>query len=161
MSRPRRRGGFTLVEAIGVIVVLSVMAMVTSTIVLSSADAYARTGDRRDELRRVDLALERLVRELREVDAFAVAQQTRYVTSDGDGVELSGSNLIFTDTDGLTARLCAGVDAFAITYHSGNGSSLDIAGGDDPATARTARLSITAGDTTLSSVVMLRRNGGE
>lgn len=160
MRRARRPNGFTLIEAIGVIVVLSAMAMVTSTVVLSSADAYARTSERRDALRRADLALERLVRELREVDAFAIAETTRYSTPDGDGVELTGDDLIFTDDAGVSSRLCAGVDSFTMTYHAADGSTLDFGAGDDPAQARTTRLTLTTHDVTLAVVVMLRRNGG-
>lgn len=72
-TRPSRRRGFTLVEAIATIVILAVVMGVASRLVHAGADAYTAGSVRAEMHAQLSSAMDRITSELREVRAAALA----------------------------------------------------------------------------------------
>ncbi len=67
-ARSAQRRGFTLVEAIASIVVVSILGSVVSGLILQAADAHAGSSVQADLHAEASAALDRLVREIRRID---------------------------------------------------------------------------------------------
>ena len=131
----RSRRGFTLIEAVSSIVLLSILGTFGSMIILNSTEGYidASTGSQLHA--ELSISLDRIVRELRKIDldsgAAGVAPDIDTVTStsiawrdtDGDAysLSLSGANLLLAVNGGASNILLSDVTAFSLnTYDESN-----------------------------------------
>lgn len=132
-SRPRRRGGFTLIEAISTIVILSIVGGVASNIVLASADAYFEASTRGQVHTEISVAMDRIVRELRDIDldpgAGGVAPNIDDVTAASidwegdDSLSMNGTDLQL-EIDSSRRTLLTDVTAFAVQAYDEDGAAL-------------------------------------
>lgn len=151
----RRGGGFTLVELIVAMVVLTALATVASGLVLTMADSYydvATTAQLHAEL---SVAMDRAVRELRQIpfdaDAGGVAADIDAVTAtsitwdDDYSLTLVGDNLMLTIDGGAAAVLMADVTTFEVqTYDESNAALAATLNGAACDAIRRIRLTLTA-----------------
>ncbi len=134
MSRERVHGGrgFTLVELLLAMTVMSIVAVVVMPVIVSSADAYASARSARGTTERVVYALERFGRVVREAPfdedsgglGVASASVSVLVFDDGTGIRVNGSALEMLAPDGDWVTLCAGVDRARLTYYDEGGDPM-------------------------------------
>ncbi|MBT8486811.1 MAG: hypothetical protein HKO59_07605 [Phycisphaerales bacterium] len=83
--RPHRRRGFTLVEALATIVVLTALGSVGATVLYESTDGFVEASTRAQLHTELSLAMDRAVREIRKIDrdpaATGVAPDINGVTA--------------------------------------------------------------------------------
>lgn len=127
-----RNGGFTLVEIVISIVLLGILAAVGSTMISDSTTVANVTNLNQTSLSQSRYAVERLVREIREVrlvgNAYDISDKTvislRFFKSDGVEVSIaqSGSNLSLgyppVSSSFLTneVEVVSGVPSFSLSY---------------------------------------------
>ncbi len=161
-SKPCR--AFTLVELIGVMVVLSVLAAVAGPLLTSGADAYHRAAAQREALERASFAMDRTLGLLRDapdspsgsgVPAFTSAEPRRFAFADGRRVEWKGGSLWATipGQPGGEAPLCAAVEGFSLRYLGADGVTDTSA---SPGQSTRVEVTITTGGVTLRSAAFLR-----
>lgn len=136
-SRRSTRTAFTLVELMAVLVLTAGIAAVTAPIVLSASGAFTDASTRRDRTEAASMALDRIVRTLREapdrgesgpgVPAIASLSAMSIGLEDGAVVALNGQTLELTVPGSDPAPLCTGVDAFELTYFGSDGTVIDPA----------------------------------
>ncbi len=133
---PRRRGGFTLIEAIATITVLSIMGSMASLLIVDAVDGYVDAVTSAQLHAELAIALDRVTREIRKIDNDETAGPTdpdidsvtqvgledamTWTDSDGDAYSLSktGSNLMLAvDGEAAAAVLLSDVTAFAISVY--------------------------------------------
>ncbi len=129
------RRGFTLIEAITTIVLLSILGMFGSLIILNNTEGYIDASTRSQLHAELSISLDRIVRELRKIKldsgAAGVAPDIDTVTStsiawrdtDGDAysLSLSGSNLLLAVNGAASNILLSDVTAFSLnTYDESN-----------------------------------------
>ncbi len=146
IHHPRRRGGFTLIEAIATITVLSILGSMASFLIVDSVDGYVGASTSSQIHAELAIALDRLTREIRKIDNDETAGPTdpdidtvtrvgpddamTWTDSLGKTYSLSksGSDLMLAVESGAAAVLLSDVTAFAIeVYDQDNGV---IPGGD-------------------------------
>lgn len=133
VGRCRRRGGFTLVEAIATLVVLGVLAGATAPMMVESIDGYAAATTHAQLHAEVSLALDRVTRELRNVAAdpdtggpeshLALVRSTRIEYNDDDALWLDGTDLRIR-SGGSNATLLRDVVAFELTSYDEDNQKL-------------------------------------
>lgn len=166
--RPHAPRAFTLVELIGVMVVLGVLAAVAGPLLTSGADAYHRAATQRDALERASFAMDRTLGLLRDAPespsgsgapAFTTAEPRRFAFADGRTVEWRSGALwaVVPGQPGGEAPLCANVDDFSLTYLGADGVTDTLA---SPGQTTRVEVSITTGGVTLRSAAFLRVTGG-
>lgn len=125
---------FTLIETIAVIVVMGLLAGMIVPVVASSTNAFATMSEARDRTESASLAMERIVRAVREVDDdpdvagaadLSIASVSRIRFADGTEVRLDGTTLWLDEPDETEAPLCQHVSAFEVTYLGDDGLELD------------------------------------
>ena len=132
MNRPLKymnEKGFTLVEIIIVIVVLGIISGVTFQIVASGVEAFKKSSARKELYDQGRLALERMVRELRDAkeitatssDSITFKKVHKSVLDSAEEIKFqrNGANLErIADPSGsaLQAVLAANVDTFQVTF---------------------------------------------
>lgn len=125
---------FTLIETIAVIVVVGLLAGVIVPVVAFSTTAFSEMSEARDRTESASLAMERIVRALREAGDEAsaagtpdidVATASRVQFGDGTEVRLSGTTLWLNEPSQTESPLCQFVSAFELTYLGDDGLSLD------------------------------------
>ena len=131
MTHPRPMGSaFTLVEFIGVIAIMSVLASVVAPLLLNAANAHASAVERRRASIEIGSAMERIVRVIREAPATASGDSTPDITTaepahiafgDGHVVQLVGTTLQLTIPGESAAPLCTGVTTFELSYLGADG----------------------------------------
>jgi prepilin-type N-terminal cleavage/methylation domain-containing protein len=141
----RIRRGFTLVEAIATITVLSVVASVSSGVVLQAADGYMEVATRAQIHAEASIAMDRIMRELRKVPldsgAAGIAPNIdqifpTYMDWGGntDGLSMSGTDLQLKVNSGANETLLTDVTSFELRpYNESNafiGPSLSGTGCD-------------------------------
>lgn len=166
--QPGGRRGFTLVELIASIVVVATVAAVTSPILYSASDAYAKSVQQRRGAERVAGALDRLCRILREAPGkaspagatnFTAATVNSFTLLGGVNASLSGSDLLLGAASVPPTPLCVGVTAFELTYFDGAGASVNAAGGTDA--VRRMEIRLAANGCELRTTVWLRASLNE
>ncbi len=152
-GRHLRGRGFTLIEMIAAMVVLSIIAAASSGIILGAADGYVAATSQRQSVDRGVLALERIALVLREAaesgttpgaPGLADVGSTWFERDDGTRVELLGSTLMMTEPAFGQGVLCTDVVTFRLTYFDAGGSELDVG---DAQTLERARRVVIALDT--------------
>lgn len=156
-----RRDGFTLLEMLVAMVIVSVIAAVLMPIILTATDGYTVSRDTRASTDRVLYALERSARFIREVPfadddsglAIASAGSSSLVLSDGRGLRLSAGNLEILDAGGSSAVLCSDVDRLTISYFDESGNPIVLM---NPQLIHRIGLQIQSGDIVLETYSMPR-----
>jgi prepilin-type N-terminal cleavage/methylation domain-containing protein len=163
--------GFTLIEAIATIVVLGVVASVSSSIILAAADGYLGATTQAQLHAELSVAMDRIMRELQKIEldagAGGVAPDVDTVTattlawSDSDGANsalwLDGTNLKIIVADSSAAVLLADVSsvAFAASDESDAALTLPLAG---PTCDAIRRIAVTITLTRSGETSSLRSN---
>lgn len=160
--------GFTLIELMATMIIISTVAAVTSGILMSASQVYAKSATQRRSAENVASALDRVVRLFREAPSktspagaadMTSAGPTAVSFSDGSGVSLSGSVLRLSGGGITNSPLCNGVTAFTLTYLDSAGATVNVAGGTD--TVRRVTIRLAAGGTELQSTAWLRASLNE
>lgn len=154
-------GGFTLVELIVAMTIMSVIAVVVMPIIVSSTDTYASARSARGTTERVVYALERFGRLVREapfdedagVLSVTSASATSLVFGDGTGIRLSGDRLEMLAPDGDWVTLCTGVDRARLTYFDDSGDPMMLVA---PGEIRRVGLTVESGGFTLGGYAFAR-----
>ncbi|MHC4948052.1 MAG: PulJ/GspJ family protein [Planctomycetota bacterium] len=139
-----RRRGFTLIELIATIVVLSALGTVASSILLNATDGYLAATTGAQLHTEASIALDRIARELRKIDldpsATGVAPDidsvdtTLIVWSTDHSLKLGGTDLLLEES-GVTAVLLTDVSAFTVAVFDESNTALPLprsAAGCDP-----------------------------
>lgn len=149
-----RRRGFTLVEAVGTIVILGAVGTVATNLLLTAADGYGQATTRAQLHSELSMAMDRIVREFRAIDldngASGIAPDID--NSDAEAItwhtdstlELSGTTLELTLDGGTTATLLTDVTAMdLVTYDEDNVELRDAMSGAQCDDIRRIRLTLT------------------
>ena len=156
---------FTLIEVIAVIVVMSIIAGVAAPVLLAVSNTYTQSMEHRTAAESVSIALDRIIRIVRETPELPAQQGAPDITAalpqrlelgDGTVVELTGSNLMLTLPTTAPAILCAGVSSFELLYLKEDAQPLDTAGGDPTSDTYKVEIRIAAGDIELRSAAFIR-----
>lgn len=161
------RTAFTLIEMIAVLTLTAAIAGVTAPILLSASGAFTDANARRDRTEAASMALERVVRTLREmpdrgqnepgVPAIAGVSGSSITMDDGTAFSLNGEILSMTVAGVQPARLCTGVEAFELTFFGSDGSALDPSAAGTPALVRMIEIRLArTGAIELRTRVLLR-----
>ena len=161
----RTRNAFTLIEVIAVIVVLGVVAGVASPILFSMSNTYASSLDQRTQAEAASIALDRVIRVIRETPPvagnsgtpdIAVATASRFELGDTTEIELTGTNLMLTLPGETPAILCSDVEQFELTYLTDDATELDTGAGDALTDIHMIHIRIRSGETELRAGAFLR-----
>lgn len=167
IGSPSRRG-FTLVEAITTMVVLAIIGSVTSGMLLSGVTGYRDAATSAQIHAEASAALDRIVRELREVPLDAGAPDIESVTSNSitwatnSSLTVSGSKLRLSIAGGTAQTLLDSVSSFSVqTYNESNTALSASLSGAGCAPIRRVQLQVTVTrqgvSQTLRTRVFLRR----
>lgn len=160
--------GFTLVELIGTMAVVGVVAAITAPIVLTASQSFVSSAAQRRAADQAAAALDRLGRLLREAPAkaappgavdFKSASATGFALAGGVEAALTGSDLTLSAPGVEPSPLCRGVTMFQITYLDASGTPIDVSSGADGARRMIIRLA--AQGVELSTTVWLRASLNE
>ncbi len=124
----RRSRGFTLLELVLVIIILALIAGVSSTILSGGFDAYFRQRDVSDADWQGHLALQRLNRDLRAVRSATAADLVMIPASQITLVNTAGSSINYSLSGNVLLRngqpLADGISALSFTYLRRDGKTL-------------------------------------
>ena len=160
-SRLGGHQGFSLLEMIVSMTIMSIVAAVIMPIIVTSTDAYAVSRDTRADTDRVLFALERCARLVREIPFAADesgldiqnATATQFQLVDGSGIQLTGSDLEILKPGGLPSVLCMDVDRIRLTYYTSAGVAMPIV---IPSQIHRVSLQIQSGPVTLEMYALPR-----
>lgn len=135
-ARPAQStAGFTLVELVAAITILSFIAVVTSSILWTAVDATSRGGVQADLHGTISTAVEQVSRHLRNIPAkpgspaapdIAAVTPTSITWSTDTKLTLSGTDLVISIGGGPARTLLRDVRAFRIrAYDQGNAELAD------------------------------------
>jgi len=153
--------GFSLLELIVAMTVMSVISVVIMPVIVSATDSYAVSRDVRADTERVLYGLERAARLVREtpfaIDGSGLDIQTatasQFLLTDGSGFRLSGSELELLSAGGDSSVLCTEVDRIQIVYFDSAGNPMAIV---TPAQVHRVSLQIQSGPVVLEMYAMPR-----
>lgn len=133
VNAAHRGRGFTLVEMVMAIIVLAVLAAVTTPMMLQGILAYQATYNSLQTLDKLRYATERLAREIRETDrvagvytiSMATTPPLTFTKADGTGVTVSAGGTLSLSyaTPAVSAVLTDEYTTLAIAYFDANGAS--------------------------------------
>ena len=125
MIRSRmNQSGFTLLELLAAVVVMSVLSVTLMPIIGGASESYVSARDVRTSTESVGSALDRITRIVRKapigsgntgVDVTS-SSATTLAFSDGTGVQLVGTTLEMLVPGGTPVPLCFNVDSFVIDF---------------------------------------------
>lgn len=154
----RQPGGFTLLELVLAMIVMSVVAVIVMPVTVSATESFAQARSLREISESTLYALDRVVRLIREApggEATALdliaADQDEIVFADGRGVRLTGTDLLLVSGD-AEFPLLRGVSSFELVYLESDG--LTAAG--EPANAQRVQIRLSAQGMDLATVVFPR-----
>ena len=120
----KKNSGFTLIELIMVLVILGIIAAVTSKILATGLSGYLVSKNLTEADWQGQLGLERMVRDLRETRSpsdITTATSTQFVFTNISGssvtYQLTGTNLMRN-----TQILASGVNSLTFNYYDANGT---------------------------------------
>ena len=130
----RRPTGFTIIEMIATIVILAIVGSLVSSILMSATSGYSRGATAAQLHGELSMALDRVDRELREIELDQAAASTApdisamtasSITWNTDcSLSLSGSNLMLTMNGGTAAVLLSNVTAFTLAAYNESNTAL-------------------------------------
>jgi prepilin-type N-terminal cleavage/methylation domain-containing protein len=120
MKKKGREMGFSLIEIVMVIVVLSIVGLVGSNILFQGAESYFEARDYREAVQEVRYAVERMTREIREdIDKpssdITTMTATNLTYTDPNSASISFA-LNGTDLERNSVDLAKNVTSLAFTY---------------------------------------------
>ena len=150
-----RRPGFTLLELLAAVVVMSIISVVVLPVLTSASESYTTTRDIRSRTEHVAYALDRISRMIREApigaDELGVGIQSATASSllftDGTGLEMNAGQLELVVPGESNALLCERVDAFEIEYLASDGVTSTLA---SPTQTHRIAVTITSGNLRMS-----------
>jgi prepilin-type N-terminal cleavage/methylation domain-containing protein len=119
--------GFTLIEIIVVIVILSIVAAISINFLVSSLKVYTMTVNQKTLFDEGNLALERMCRDIRDARSITgvTASSITFVRNNATTQDIAGETLVFQRNAGtlekvkaspvVTSTLASNVSAFAVT----------------------------------------------
>lgn len=130
-SRGAARGGFTLVESVATIIVLSVLGSAASFLIVNTAEQFTEAADTAQLHAEASAAMERITGELRNIDYddsatgdapdISAVTATSIAWNDDWSLALSGDQVLLTEDGGAAAALLDDVSAFTVqTYDESN-----------------------------------------
>lgn len=136
------RRAFTLVEALATIVILAVLGSLTSFIMMSAVDSYVDGGVRARMHDEMSLAMEQIVRDLREIERHPEEHRSGpFITElnsasirwhEGERLYLNDGALVRRRAGGSPRTLMADVERFAIrAYDERNDPLEETLAGED------------------------------
>ena len=120
-----RQNGFTLIEVIVSILIIGILTTFVGTGIARIIEGYHFSRDNADTAMKGQLAVSRMVKELRSIDGLTVGTKTSITYSyNRDGVSVAGRTLSWAGsaTDPLLLGgnlLVDNVNDFELTYHTG------------------------------------------
>lgn len=161
------RRGFTLIELVCVVVVLSALAAVAGPVVLSAGEAHRKAATHRETIEHASFALDRILALIREgpdspagsgAAGLVLASPTAFEFTDGRKVELDQGVVWVTipGAPGGRARLCDGAAQLAFSYLGADGVTNTSSA---PTATTRVEASITVGEVTLRSAAFIRSTG--
>lgn len=124
------RSGFTLIELIMVIAILSVIGVFGSQMFLETTEIFLEARNRRDAIHEARYAIERMSREIRE-DIDATTDITTFSTSTLTYTDPNNASVSFTRSGSNLLRnsdvLAGDVSALTFSYLKSNGATAFLA----------------------------------
>lgn len=111
-----RQSGFTLIEIIISLVILSLLGAAAGYGITGGALAFSNSADSIHTLSRLRYANERMTREIREI------RRNTGTPTEYDISTMTGSNLVFTKTDGTAVTLTSTPPLVTLAYSGISGS---------------------------------------
>ncbi len=157
--------GFTLIELIAVIVIISTLSSVVGSLVHESVKIYAGASAQREAQERHGFALERMVRAMREAaplvgstgtPGLVTADINQCAFEDGTAFQLSGTDVLMTPAGGASGPLARNVTAFELSYIGEDGVMLNFGGGDTVDEVRTIWIHLQSESVDTRTAVYLR-----
>ncbi len=153
--------GFSLLEMIVSMVIMSIIVAVVMPTIVTSTDVYTISRDTRSDTDRVLYALEHSARFVREMPFMAdesglsiqTASTTQLLLTDGSGIQLNGSELEILKPGGIPSVLCVDVDRIKLSYYNSAGVAMAIL---VPSQIHRVSLQIQSGPVTLEMYAMPR-----
>lgn len=157
------RGGFTLLELVATMLVLSIVSVVLAPVITSATDSYATARELRDVSDETAFALATIVRVWREAPAgeferlainAADAQSVEF--GDGTGLRLNAGTLERVEADGAFP-VVRRVDDLRFDYIGADG----LTAADQPSQAHRIHITLTVRGFTMTGVAFPRVQGVE
>ncbi len=128
------RTGFTLLEMLAAILVMSIIAATLMPVIGAASDSYAVARQARSSTERAGFALDRITRIARQAPIGALDTGIGITTattdsiefSDGSGVQLLGTTLEMLVAGDDPVPLCSYVESFSVQYLGDDGVSNTI-----------------------------------
>jgi prepilin-type N-terminal cleavage/methylation domain-containing protein len=128
------RSGFTLLELLAAILVISIISATLMPVIASASDSFTVARDARYSTEKSAFALDRIVRIVRQAPIGAddtgvgitSATQSSVEFSDGTGVRLVGTTLEMLVPGENSVPLCLDVESFTVLYYANDGVSSTI-----------------------------------
>lgn len=150
--------GFTLLELLAAVLVMSVISAVLLPVITSASESYTTTRDVRNRTEKVANALDRVSRMIREAPigegdvGIGISQATASAIefSDGNGFQLESSRLMLLVPNVGSVLLCSNVDEVVVQYLAEDGITSTMT---NPTSTHRFVVTITSGQLEMSTVV--------
>ncbi len=126
MTSFTKKAGFTLIELVLVIIIMSIVSVVGATMLAQGLQSFLTLQNTTNANWQGQVALERMTREIRYVRSAAdVLTQT---SGEFQFVDIYGNTIAYTLSGGNLVRnsqtLASGVNSLTFTYHDNNGNTV-------------------------------------
>lgn len=161
-ARAPRARGFTLIELIASITALSAIMVMAASLLGALSRTYNDAAGRQDTEERLSLALDRIVRTIREtpdtagVPSIGIATSTRLMFTDTTEIVLTGDVLTLATPTQSASPLCTSVSSLTLTYLNSSGAVIDFSSGGTLAQIYAVRIALVSGESELRTVVFIR-----
>ncbi len=155
---PPSKRGFTLLELLAAVLVMSIISVVLLPVISSASESYTTTRDIRTRTEHVANALDRISRMIREApigegdSGIGVSQATSSTLefSDGNGFYLENRRIMLLIPDMNPVPLCSDVDDVVVQYLGDDGVVNTIA---SPGSTHRFVVTVTSGQLEMSVIV--------